>query len=1289
MIFRFGKIRAACTKSYKMCMEILPNMWYDKSSPIPFRKDVIMRFKFLIFEFCFLLLLSVCTPYAQAAEENVLYEFNCSAEWVAEHREGTDYAGVFFGEGGGLGDYYFIKFNQATLGKNFVYIGNYDLSEVRMISFEVTNGGESIFKEHSRLVLAANKDGDTVLAEFPAIAGTGWSTPMTSSALVETNYSGPLYAIFINDGATDGYQVDHFRFYSAAEGFDRETDIETDDGHTLPVLYRFRASLPWFLSLSKEQMKGVQCGTSGVDQETCYLKFNMFSLDENYVYIGDMDLTEATALSYLVTNGGGSQFGEGAAIRLSADPAGEEIILTSKAIAAVGWDTPRIVIEFFNTDYCGPLYISFVGGGSTDGYQVADFSFFAASSTGEDITILPAETLPETRPETEGATSPSETKAETETKTEAATGTPAETGPKKASGGCRASAGIMGAFMTALAAVLLKKRSSEKRFWMSACVLALCLCLCLSGCAPAGANMESDSLQETSDATKASTDEPAESSTESETTPSDSSEAPVNSRELLTFTPAVPEGQVLTADGNSPQILIHNYNESAIDALGRSLPTSAETGLPKENKYVGLFYFIWASEGGTVQTNSNITEILACNPDNPNYGGIGHFNWWAQPETGYRRSNDEWVIKRDMYYFSMAGVDFIYLDLTNGFLYENGLTALLDTCLALREAGIMTPYIVPWAHGTRDSQVGDMGDLYENFYKNEKYNDLWFRWDGKPLAIIRHDLNDQFPILEDSEMTDYFSFRIGWSDKTWPGERKGYGKWDDNHVVNYGYTYGWWDNPREAECVAIGTAGFANYGSGRSGALSAKPYVDRFGCTDTMGEGLVLEDAFRQVMEKNPETQVLLLSRWNESGAQFYGANDFGFVDQYSPEFSRDMEPVKGLFGDNYFYQMCSIIRRFKGVLPADGNTGKVTVDMHGDFDQWQAVLPVFTDFEGDTSVRDCYDTTGTVRHVNRTGRNDIVESRMTADSGHLYVYARTAGDITAPDGASNWMLLFLDTDNNKSTGFEGYDVLVGNRVVDGTCISLSVWRENVWQEVGFVHYRMEKNQLMLAIPRSLINLTGAEFTVNFHWLDNVSDIYDLNSWFLTGDSAPERRNNYTLSLAVPYDKDAAVDRIELEPEAAYTCMPAVTPEAADALTPGLSMTYYLLPRAYGVQPTFDFIDDLAAVTTHVPTVGAQYGIRYADYALLFEGYVKVEASDTYTFSLICDDGAKLYIDGRLVVDGAYDGKADTSGTAHTYDGSIRLASGYHTIRIEYAESVGNGGAYLDLTCDKVISLLG
>ena len=36
--------------------------------------------------------------------------------------------------------------------------------------------------------------------------------------------------------------------------------------------------------------------------------------------------------------------------------------------------------------------------------------------------------------------------------------------------------------------------------------------------------------------------------------------------------------------------------------------------------------------------------------------------------------------------------------------------------------------------------------------------------------------------------------------------------------------------------------------------------------------------------------------------------------------------------------------------------------------------------------------------------------------------------------------------------------------------------------------------------------------------MDDVTDVYDLHSWFTTGDSAPERRNDYTLTLTVPYD---------------------------------------------------------------------------------------------------------------------------------------------------------------------------
>lgn len=106
---------------------------------------------------------------------------------------------------------------------------------------------------------------------------------------------------------------------------------------------------------------------------------------------------------------------------------------------------------------------------------------------------------------------------------------------------------------------------------------------------------------------------------------------PALSRELLTFTPASPEKQVLTKDGKSPQIIITNYNETATDALGRTLPTSEETGLPKKDKYVGLFYSLWTSE---ISAPVDVSKVLALNPDKPDYGPKWGFGFWSEPGTG-------------------------------------------------------------------------------------------------------------------------------------------------------------------------------------------------------------------------------------------------------------------------------------------------------------------------------------------------------------------------------------------------------------------------------------------------------------------------------------------------------------------------------------------------------------------------------------------------------------------------------------------------------------------------------
>lgn len=752
---------------------------------------------------------------------------------------------------------------------------------------------------------------------------------------------------------------------------------------------------------------------------------------------------------------------------------------------------------------------------------------------------------------------------------------------------------------------------------------------------------------------------------------------PARSLDLLTFTPASPDKQVLTGKGASPQILITNYNETATDALGRRLPSSEDTGLPKEGKYVGLFYSLW-TVGSTCDVDNS--KAIASNPAKPDFGPRWGFCWWSEPETGYHRADDVWQIKRDMYYFAMAGVDFLYFDMTNGYLYENAMKVFLDTCIELRAGGQMTPYVVPWCFGSAVKGTGDTGKFYETFMTDEKYADLWFYWEGKPLAMIKPVDNGTFPILDDEYYKDKLTFRKAWVSPENYSEMY----WEDNRIVNFGYGYGWVENKDTAECTGIGCAGFANFGSGRSGSRSQKNYLNAFLETDSMGKGLVFENAFKQLMKKNPECQVLLISRWNEWVAQNFTAEhntDTGFVDQFNPEFSRDIEPMKGKYNDNYFYQMCSVIRRFKGVLPTDGASGENTMDETDPkvFDKWEDIYPVYEDFKGDTSVRDHTDTTGKIRYYNDTGRNDIVESRITADKSNLYFYVKTAENITPYDNSPNRLLLFIDTDNDKNTGFEGYDYLINYEVISDRITTLCKYVDGVWQETGNAAYTVKDNKMTITVPRSLLGLTGSAVNVNFHWLDNVTDIYSLESWFTTGDSAPERRNDYAARLDVAYSKDGEI--VSAKRENGIKGMRAVTMNETDkeSLKKGLLLSLYPLPANYPAQPDFRLIDSLCSGATETAGISAETLSVKGNTGAVYEGFVYAEDTKKYEFELTYTGGVKLYIGGRLVADGSYDPKS--SETEKTVKGGIILEKGYHEFKTEYAECKGEK-PYLKLDGD-------
>ena len=121
-----------------------------------------------------------------------------------------------------------------------------------------------------------------------------------------------------------------------------------------------------------------------------------------------------------------------------------------------------------------------------------------------------------------------------------------------------------------------------------------------------------------------------------------------------------------------------------------------------------------------------------------------------------------------------------------------------------------------------------------------------------------------------------------------------------------------------------------------------------------------------------------MVTGWNEWIAGRWGkpGGPIEFVDQFDQEYSRDIEPMKGGHGDNYYYQLVANVRRFKGAAPLPKASRVRSIAIDGDFGQWNDVGPEFPDDAGDTAPRD-HDGAGGLHYVNRTGRNDLVAFKV------------------------------------------------------------------------------------------------------------------------------------------------------------------------------------------------------------------------------------------------------------------------------------------------------------------------
>ncbi|MCP4709287.1 MAG: hypothetical protein GY869_11730, partial [Planctomycetes bacterium] len=442
---------------------------------------------------------------------------------------------------------------------------------------------------------------------------------------------------------------------------------------------------------------------------------------------------------------------------------------------------------------------------------------------------------------------------------------------------------------------------------------------------------------------------------------------------------------------------------------------------------VGIFYWTWHTPGRG-GPNDN-TKLLATVKDGtvewPAKQGSHH---WGEPELGYYQMTDPFVIRKHASMLVDAGVDVVIFDTTNPpYTWKDQYEALCREYTAMRREGARTPrigFIGPFGNPCPVTDI-----LWKDLYKPGKWKDLWFEWDDKPLLLA----NKKY--IKDKEMLDFFTFRRPMPDY-WIGPN-GPDQWSwlevhPQHVFK--------NSKGEAEQMSVGVAQNAIPNTPGPAPMSHK--IGAMGRSwnngkkdprkDAVNLGLNFDEQWNRVMEVDPK--FVFVTGWNEwIAGRYYKWHIYTdkdcyypggmFVDQYNQEYSRDCEPMRGGHTDNYYYQLASWVRRYKGVReqPIARGSNKITID--GSFKDWQDVTPEFRDTIGDTSHRN-HPGYGELVYKNDTGRNDFVISKAAYDQNNMYFFAQTLKTIT-PHTDPFWMMLLIDADQNVKTGWLGYDFII------------------------------------------------------------------------------------------------------------------------------------------------------------------------------------------------------------------------------------------------------------------------
>ncbi|MBQ7302461.1 MAG: hypothetical protein IJW89_02625 [Clostridia bacterium] len=434
-----------------------------------------------------------------------------------------------------------------------------------------------------------------------------------------------------------------------------------------------------------------------------------------------------------------------------------------------------------------------------------------------------------------------------------------------------------------------------------------------------------------------------------------------------------------------------------IDALGRATPLPTQTDTQKPNRLTGVFYFLWMENEKNIPVY-DISKITAADPeagykpDSDVWGKYSEAHYWGEPFYGYYWQGDEWVVRKHMKLLIGAGVDFLFFDTTNAVIYAHKAKQVMRILQEYHDDGFRVPQVMFYTN-TRSGDT--VQEIYDTVYKPQYCPDIWFCLDGKPVIIA---------VEEECSAETRAFFNIKKSQ--WPNEPDKQGGWP------------WMDftRPQRVFDDINGNPSIINV------SVAQHPQ-ERFGDQVLYGEtrncgrayhngqndpdenaylwGYNFAEQFDRALETAPP--IVLITGWNEwIAGRWQGPPErpIMFVDCANCEYSRDLEMMRGGYFDNYYMQLVSYVRQYKGVAGcAPTAVGEQTT---------------FANFTDGDIPRDAKGWVG--RYENHTQRNAITALSVSHTDTAVTFTVKTKSPIVLSEVGS-FMNIFIS--KGEAAGFD------------------------------------------------------------------------------------------------------------------------------------------------------------------------------------------------------------------------------------------------------------------------------